>query len=98
MSKERNGTWKTIARILAACLICFVGWFGNVVWSKQEATTQTNTEQDVSIKVLSKNIMAVDKTVQRIENCLMEDRMYRRQQDSILQDVAFKVNFLFDGR
>lgn len=94
----RNGTLKWIAKILAACLIAFVGWFGNVVWSKQEVTDQTNTQQDSSILTLQANIMSTDKTVQRIENSLIEDRACRKKQDSILMDVAIKVNIMFDGR
>ena len=98
MGKERNGPWKWIAKILAACVILFVGWFGNQVWSKQEVTSQTNTEQDVSIVVLQKNIIAVEKVVLRMDSCLADDRINRRKQDSILMDVAIKVNLMFDGR
>ena len=98
MAEKRNGTWKWIAKILAGCLILFVGWFGDQVWSKQEVTSQTNTEQDVSILVLQKNIIAVEKVVLRMENSLAKDRIYRKKQDSILIDMAIKVNIMFDGR
>lgn len=95
---RNNNTWKWIAKILAGCLILFVGWFGNEVWSKQQETNQTNIQQDSSILVLQKNIMSVEKTVLRIEESLMEDRIYRSKQDSILMDVSIKVNIMFDGR
>jgi len=95
---NKNGIYKLATRILAGALILFIGWFGNEVWSKQETTSQTNVEQDVSLGVLQEHIEAVDKTVQRIESCLIEDRIYRRQRDSILMDVAIKVNLMFDGR
>jgi len=95
---KNNNTWKWIAKILAGCLILFIGWFGNEVWSKQQETNQTNIQQDTSILVLQKNIMSVEKTVLRIEESLMEDRIYRMKQDSILMDVSIKVNLMFDGR
>jgi len=88
---KMNGTWKWLARILAGCLILFIGWFGNQVWSKQQKTSQTNTEQEVSIKTLQANIIAVEKVVLRVEESL-------RRQDSVLMDVAIKVNIMFDGR
>lgn len=95
---RKNETWKWLVRILALCLVSFVTWWATQVWSRQEETNQTNTQQDTSILVLQKNIMSVEKTVQRIENSLMEDRIHRRQQDSILMDVSIKVGIMFDGR
>ena len=95
---KNNSTLKWIARIMAVCIVSFVTWWATQVWSTQRETSQTNTEQDVSIKALQGNIIAVEKTVLRIENFLMEDRIHRRKQDSILMDVAIKVNLMFDGR
>ncbi len=94
----RNGTYKWIAGILAFCLVGLVTWWGTQVWSKQEATGQTNTQQDISLKTLQTNIIAVEKAVVRIDSSLANDRVYRRHQDSILMDVAIKVNLMFDGR
>lgn len=95
---QKNDTGKWIAKILAGCLILFVGWFGNQVWSKQEATSLTNTQQDVSLNTLQNHIESIDKTVVRIDSCLVADRVYRKRQDSILMDIAIKVNLMYDGR
>lgn len=98
MGKERNGTWKWLARILALCVVSFATWWATQVWSTQQETSQTNTQQDVSINTLQGNIIAVEKAVLRIENCLAEDRIQRKHRDSILMDVAIKLNIMFDGR
>jgi hypothetical protein len=98
MMKEKNGTYKLLVKILAGCLILFVGWFGNEVWSEQEETSRTNTQQNVSLRTLQTNIMAVEKAVVRIDSSLANDRVYRRHQDSILMDVAIKVSLMYDGR
>ena len=91
MGKERNGTWKWLARILALCVVSFATWWATQVWSTQQETSQTNTEQEVSIKTLQANIIAVERVVLRVEESL-------RRQDSVLMDVAIKVNIMFDGR
>ena len=98
MGEKRNGTLKWIARILAVCVVSFVTWWATQVWSTQQETSQTNTDQDIDIKTLQMNIISVEKTALRIERCLAEDRIHRKQQDSILMDVAIKVNIMFDGR
>ena len=95
---NRNGTYKWIAGILAFCLIGFVTWWATQTWSRQEVTNQTNTQQGNSILTLQTSIIATDKAVMRIEKSLMKDRIHRRKQDSILIDMAIKVNIMFNGR
>jgi len=85
-------------RTLAVCLIAIISWFANEVWSKQGQTDKTNTEQNISIKVLQENIISIEKAVLRMEDSLSNDRLHRRKQDSILMDVAIKVNLMFQGR
>ena len=98
MDKERNGTLKWLARILALCLVSFVTWWATQVWSTQQETSLTNTAQDIDIRTLQMNIIAVEKVVLRMDSCLVDDRIHRRKQDSIVMDMAIKVNIIFDGR
>lgn len=93
-----NSIWKMATRVLAGVIILIAGGFASLIWSNQQESRRTNTQQDSSILVLQKKIESVDKTVMRIEESLIKDRESQRLQDSILLDMAFKVNLMYDGR
>ena len=96
MAEMKNNKW--IARLLALCLISFASWFAGQVWSQQKDIMETNTEQNASILVLQTHIVSIDKSLMGIERAMREDTIRERQRDSILQDLALKVDFIFEGR
>lgn len=95
---NKNGIWKLATRTLAVCLIAFIAWFGNQVWSKQQETDQTITQQEISIKVLQTYIISTDKAILEIRDSMREEAIRDKKRDSIIQDLAFKVNWMFDNR
>lgn len=102
---EKNGTPKWIVKVLVLLLVSFVTWWATQTWSRQEVTNQMNTQQGAdiqqqatSIETLQKNIIANGKAITSLETEFYEFREERRQKDSILQDVSFKINLMFDGR
>ena len=95
---NKNGIWKLATRTLAGCLILVIAWYGNQVWSKQQEMDQTITQQEISIKVLQTYIISTDRAILDIRDSMREEGIRDRKRDSVLQDVAFKVNLLFDGR
>lgn len=84
---KNNNTWKWIARMLAGCLILIMGWFGTQVWSQQK-----------DIVVLQTYIISIDKSLAGMQAAMREDIIRDKQRDSILQDIALKVDLMFDGR
>ena len=95
---NKNGIWKWMARMFAGCLILIIAWYGNQVWSKQEKIEQTNTQQEISIKVLQAYIISTDKAILEIRDSMREETIRDKKIDSVIQDLAFKVNLMFDSR
>ena len=98
-------TWKWLAIVLAGIIVSGLSWWVGSVWSAQEATETLNYEQQVDIGFLNKDIQtinehigAIEKSVGDIENLLYERSKDNKHRDSILQDIAFKVNMMFEGR
>lgn len=95
---NKNGIWKVATRILAGCLVLFIAWFGNQVWSRQQETDQTITQQEISIKVLQAYIVSTDKALLDIRDSMRQEAIRDQKRDSIIQDLALKVNIMFDSR
>ena len=95
---NKNGIWKWTARILAICLIALFSWLGSQVWSKQQEIEQTNTQQEISIKVLQAYIVSTDKAILEIRDSMIQEAVRDKKIDSIIQDLALKVNIMFDSR
>lgn len=95
---NKNGIWKVTTRILAVCLIALFSWLGSQVWSTQQEIVQVNTQQEIDIKVLQTYIVSTDKAILEIRDSMREETIRDKKIDSMIQDLAFKVNMMFDSR
>ena len=95
---NKNGIWKVATRILAVCLIALFSWLGSQVWSRQQEIVQENTQQEISIKVLQAYIISTDKAILEIRDSMRKEAIRDKKRDSVIQDLSFKVNLMFDSR
>jgi len=95
---NKNGIWKVATRTLAGCLILFIAWYGSQVWGNQQEIEKVNTQQEISIKVLQAYIVSTDKAILDIRDSMREEAVRDKRRDSVIQDLAFKVNMMFDSR
>ena len=95
---NKNGVWKWATRTLAVCLIALFSWLGSQVWSRQQEIEQKNTQQKISIQVLQAYIISTDKAILEIRDSMREETIRDKKIDSVIQDLAFKVNLMFDSR
>lgn len=98
MMLNNSQIYKLATRTLAVCLIAFIAWFGNQVWGKQQKIEQTITQQEISIKILQTYIISTDKALLDIRDSMREEAIRDKRRDSVIQDLALKVNLMFDGR